>query len=167
MQSLPRRSASREMSVFGNLLLFREKNQSFVDKNSEMRLHIQNGNSANAEDALQEALLDAYKHRPVQGQIADVHVADHDCPRLRAVATSQTTAPNPSALDEQIRAEQKSSAAEQLADPIPSPEDQSRNSELVAHLRTFRILVSAALQRTFQLREYWRERLDSNPRPPA
>src|SRR6202142_218095 len=40
--------------------------------------------------------LQAY--RPIQGKVADVDVADRDCPHLRADAIAQTAAPNPDAV---------------------------------------------------------------------
>jgi Sigma-70 region 2 len=57
------------------------------------------GNRADAEDAVQEALLAAYKHlAPIQGTVADVHLADDDCLQLRPDAIAQTATPNPYAV---------------------------------------------------------------------
>ena len=57
------------------------------------------------------------------------------------------------ALDERIDEEQGYSALEQLADGGPNPEDEYRNSELNARLRTFAAQLSPTLRRTIQLRD--------------
>ena len=55
------------------------------------------GNRADAEDAVQEALLAAYKHLH-QFRGADVHLADDDCLQLRPNAIAQTATPHPYAV---------------------------------------------------------------------
>jgi len=55
-------------------------------------------------------------------------------------------------LDELFGEEQPHSLWERLADERPSPEDECRNSELVARLRKCTALLSPTLRRTFQLR---------------
>jgi hypothetical protein len=56
------------------------------------------GNKADAEDAVQEALLAAPQtSAPIPGAVADVHLADDDCLQLRPDAIAQTATPNPSA----------------------------------------------------------------------
>jgi hypothetical protein len=48
---------------------------------------------------VQEALLAACKHlAPIQGTVADVHLADDDCLQLRTDAIAQTATPNPYAV---------------------------------------------------------------------
>jgi len=110
-------------------------------------------NAADAEDAVQEALLAAYKHiDQFRGQ--------------SKISTWLTTIVRNSALmqlrkrprqihfplDEQFGEEQPRSLWEGLADERPSPEEEFRNSELAAHLRRGTALLSPTLRRTFQLR---------------
>src|SRR5229473_6799903 len=111
------------------------------------------GNRADAEDAVQEALLAAYKHLHQfrgQSQMSTwLTTIVCNCARMqlrkrpRQIHTS---------LDEQIGEEQGYFICERLADPRPSPEDECRNSELAAHLRKCTALLSPSLRRTFQLR---------------
>ena len=111
------------------------------------------GNAADAEDAVQEALLAAYKHlNQFRGQ--------------SQISTWLTTIVRNSALmqlrkrprqiyfslDEQSGEEQPRSRWEGLADERPRPEDEFRNSELKACLQKCTALLSPTLRRTFQLR---------------
>jgi len=111
------------------------------------------GNAADAEDAVQEALLAAYKHiNQFRGQ--------------SQISTWLTTIVRNSALmqlrkrprqihfplDEEFGEEQPRFLREGLADGRPSPEDQFRNSELAACFRKCLALLSPTLRRTFQLR---------------
>jgi len=111
------------------------------------------GNAADAEDAVQEALLAAYKHiNQFRGQ--------------SQISTWLTTIVRNSALmqlrkrprqihfplDEQFGEEQPRSLWEGLADERPSPEGEFRNSELAARLRKCTALLSPTLRRTFHLR---------------
>ena len=111
------------------------------------------GNTADAEDAVQEALLAAYKHIDQfrgQSQMSTWLTAIvSNCARmqlrkrLRQIHTS---------LDEQIGEDQRYSLCERLAGAGPSPEEACRTSELAAHLRKCTALLSPCLRRTFQLR---------------
>ena len=111
------------------------------------------GNAADAEDAVQEALLAAYKHINQfrgQSQISTWLTAIvRNCAlmqlrkRLRHVHFS---------LDEPFGEKQPRSLWEALADQRPSPEEEFRKSELTAHLRQCTKLLSPTLRRTFQLR---------------
>ena len=111
------------------------------------------GNRADAEDAVQEALLAAYKHLHQfrgQSQMSTwLTTIVCNCARMqlrkgpRQIHTS---------LDEQVGEEQRYFISERLADPRPSPEDEFRNSELTARLRKCTALLSPTLRRTFQLR---------------
>jgi RNA polymerase sigma-70 factor, ECF subfamily len=109
------------------------------------------GNAADAEDAVQEALLAAYKHINQfrgQSQIATwltTIVRNSALTQLRK-RRRQIHFP----LDEQFGEEQ--SRSQGLADERPSPEDEFRTSELVARLRKCTALLSPTLRRTFQLR---------------
>jgi RNA polymerase sigma-70 factor, ECF subfamily len=112
------------------------------------------GNVADAEDAVQDALLAAYTHLDqFRGQskmttwlVAIVHNAArmHLRKRLRHVHVP---------LDEPIGEVQTLSVSEQLADCRPTPEDECRDSELSTRLTHFHSRLSPTLRRTFQLRD--------------
>jgi RNA polymerase sigma-70 factor (ECF subfamily) len=111
------------------------------------------GNRADAEDAVQEALLAAYKHLHQsrgQSQMSTwLTTIVSNCARMQLrKRPRQIHIP----LDEQIGEEERSFISERLADTRPSPEDECRNSELAAHLRKCTGLLSPRLRRTFQLR---------------
>jgi RNA polymerase sigma-70 factor, ECF subfamily len=111
------------------------------------------GNAADAEDAVQEALLAAYKHINQfrgQSQISSwltTIVRNSALMQLRK-RPRQIHFP----LDEQFGEEQPRSLWEGLADERPSPEEEFRHSELAARLRKCTALLSPTLRRTFQLR---------------
>ena len=111
------------------------------------------GNRADAEDAVQEALLAAYKHinqfrgRSQLSTWLTTIVRNCALMQLRK-RPRQIHFP----LDELFGEEQPHSLWERLADERPSPEDECRNSELVARLRKCTALLSPTLRRTFQLR---------------
>ena len=111
------------------------------------------GNAADAEDAVQEALLAAYKHiNQFRGQSQmstwlTTIVRNCALMQLRR-RPRQIHFP----LEEQFGEEQPRSLWEGLADERPGPEDQFRNSELRARLRKCTALLSPTLRRTFQLR---------------
>jgi RNA polymerase sigma-70 factor (ECF subfamily) len=111
------------------------------------------GNAADAEDAVQEALLAAYKHINQfrgQSQISTWLTAIvRNCALMQLrKRPSQTYIP----LDEEFGEEQARSVWEGLGDERPSPEEEFRNSELTARLRKCTALLSPTLRRTFQLR---------------
>jgi RNA polymerase sigma-70 factor (ECF subfamily) len=111
------------------------------------------GNAADAEDAVQEALLAAYKHINQfrgQSQISTwLTKIVHNCALMQLrKRPRQIHFP----LDEQFGDEQPHFVWERLADERPSPEDEFRNSELRARLRKCTALLSPTLRRTFQLR---------------
>ena len=110
-------------------------------------------NSADAEDAVQEALLAAYKHLHQfrgQSQMSTwLTTIVSNCARMQLrKRPRQIHLP----LDEQIGENEKYLISERLADTRPSPEDECRNSELALHLRKCTALLSPSLRRTFQLR---------------
>jgi RNA polymerase sigma-70 factor, ECF subfamily len=111
------------------------------------------GNRADAEDAVQEALLAAYKHLDQfrgQSQMSTWLTAIVcNCARMK-VRRRPRYVDMP--LDEQIDEGQRYFISEKLADPRPSPEDECRTSELAAYLRECTALLSPSLQRTFELR---------------
>jgi RNA polymerase sigma-70 factor (ECF subfamily) len=111
------------------------------------------GNAADAEDAVQEALLAAYKHIDQfrgQSQISTwLTKIVRNCALMQLrKRPRQIHFP----LDEQFGEEQPRSLIEALADERPSPEEEFRNSELTARLRKYTALLSPAMRRTFQLR---------------
>jgi RNA polymerase sigma-70 factor (ECF subfamily) len=97
------------------------------------------GNTADAEDAVQDALLSAYKHLDQfrgQAQMSTWLTAIvTNCARMqlrkrpRAIHLS---------LDEQFGEDEKYSLSELLTDQGPSPEDECRSSELHGHILKFK-----------------------------
>ncbi len=111
------------------------------------------GNRADAEDAVQEALLAAYKHLHQfrgQSQMSTwLTTIVCNCARMQLrKRPRQIHTP----LEEQIGGEEGYFIFEKVADARPSPEDECRNSELTAHLRQCTAQLSPKLRRTFQLR---------------
>jgi RNA polymerase sigma-70 factor (ECF subfamily) len=111
-------------------------------------------NVADAEDAVQDALLSAYKHLDQfrgQAQMSTWLTAIvTNCARMqlrkrpRAIHRS---------LDEAVGRDREYSLSEVLADDAPNPEDKCRQSELHSRLMQFVEQLSPALQTTYQLRE--------------
>jgi RNA polymerase sigma-70 factor, ECF subfamily len=111
------------------------------------------GNAADAEDAVQEALLAAYKHINQfrgQSQISTwLTTIVRNCALMQLrKRPRQIHLP----LDERFGEEQPRSLWDVLADERPSPEDECRTSELTTRLRQCTALLSPTLRRTFQLR---------------
>jgi RNA polymerase sigma-70 factor (ECF subfamily) len=112
------------------------------------------GNVADAEDAVQDALLAAYTHLDqFRGQskmstwlVAIVHNSARMQlrRRLRHVHVP---------LDEPIGEAEECSALQRLADRRPSPEDDYRNTELNRRLTHFQSQLTPTLRKTFQLRD--------------
>jgi RNA polymerase sigma-70 factor, ECF subfamily len=112
------------------------------------------GNTADAEDAVQDALLAAYTHLDQfrgQSQMSTWLTAIvHNCARmqlrrrLRHVHVS---------LDEPTGDLPEQSISHRLADHGPSPEDECRNAELDKRLTQFQTRLTPTLRRTFQLRD--------------
>jgi len=111
------------------------------------------GNAADAEDAVQEALLAAYKHIHQfrgQAQMATWLTAIvRNCALMQLrKRPRQIHLP----LDEQTGGEEKYFVWERLADERPSPEEECRYLELSASLQKCAAPLSPTLRRTFQLR---------------
>jgi RNA polymerase sigma-70 factor, ECF subfamily len=110
------------------------------------------GNAADAEDAVQDALLSAYKHLDQfkgQAQMSTWLTAIvANCARM-----SFRRRPHQIhlSLDEQF-GEQEGSLSERLANSAPSPEDKCRQAELHARLKQFVEQLSPPLRKAFQLR---------------
>jgi RNA polymerase sigma-70 factor (ECF subfamily) len=112
------------------------------------------GNPADAEDAVQDALMSAYKHLDQfkgQAQMSTWLTAIvTNCARMQLRGRPRQTHLS---LDEQFRDEQEYSMSPQLADCRPSPEDDCRKSELHEHLTQFVAELSPPLRKAFQLRD--------------
>jgi RNA polymerase sigma-70 factor (ECF subfamily) len=111
------------------------------------------GNAADAEDAVQDALLAAYKHINQfrgQSQISTwLTTIVRNCALMQLRARPrQIHFP----LDQQVGEKQTSYLWERLTDERPSPEEEFRTYELTARLRKCTALLSPTLRRTFQLR---------------
>lgn len=112
------------------------------------------GNAADAEDAVQDALLSAYTHLDqFRGQskmftwlaaIVQNSARMQRRKRLRQVYVS---------LDEPIAEREDRSLSQRLADRRPNPEDEYRNTELGSRLTRFQTQLTPTLQKTFQLRD--------------
>jgi len=111
------------------------------------------GNAADAEDAVQEALLAAYKHIQQfrgQSQISTWLTAIVRNCALMQLRKRPRQIHFP--LDKEVRNEPPRFLWERIADERPSPEEEFRNFELTSRLRKCTALLSPTLQRTFQLR---------------
>jgi RNA polymerase sigma-70 factor, ECF subfamily len=112
------------------------------------------GNSADAEDAVQDALLAAYAHLDqFKGQSKmstwlTTIVTNSALTQLRRRPRQMHTS-----LDEQIGEEPGYSASELLADRRPSPEDECIKSDLYGHLMHFLKELPPASRYAFQLRD--------------
>jgi RNA polymerase sigma factor (sigma-70 family) len=111
------------------------------------------GNAADAEDAVQEALLAAYRHIDQfrgQAQMTTwLTTIVRNCALMQLrKRPRQIHLP----LDEQTGGEEKYFVWERLADTRPSPEEECRNLELIARLQKCAVRLSPTLRRTFQLR---------------
>jgi RNA polymerase sigma-70 factor (ECF subfamily) len=112
------------------------------------------GNTADAEDAVQDALLAAYTHLDQfrgQAQISTwLTTIVLNCARLqlrRRLRHVQVS------IDESTADLQPVSVSEQLADHRPNPEAECRESELSARLAHLHSHLSPTLRKTFQLRD--------------
>lgn len=112
------------------------------------------GNPADAEDAVQDALLSAYKHLDQfrgQAQISTwltTIVTNSALMQLRRRPRVANVS-----LDEPIGEDQEYTVSDVLAHHGPTPEDECQSSELSARLRELLPQLSAPLRKTFELRE--------------
>ena len=112
------------------------------------------GNSADAEDAVQDALVAAYRHLHEfrgESQISTWLTAIvSNCARTQLRRRPRHIHVS---LDEIISEDQDYSLSERLADERPNPEDECREAELKGRLRELAEQLPPSLRRTFQLRE--------------
>jgi RNA polymerase sigma-70 factor (ECF subfamily) len=111
------------------------------------------GNAADAEDAVQEALLAAYSHIDQfrgQSQMSTwLTTIVRNCALMKLRKRPRQTHLS---LDEETGGEEKYFLWESIADTRPNPEEDCRNLELSASLQKCAALLSPTLRRTFQLR---------------
>src|SRR6201998_4322100 len=111
------------------------------------------GNPADAEDAVQDALLSAYKHLDQCRGGAQMStwlttiVINSARMQLRKRANRVQVS-----LDEPLDDEQQNFLSERIADDGPNPEDVCRESELHERVRQFLSQMSAPLRKALQLR---------------
>lgn len=112
------------------------------------------GNAADAEDAVQDALLAAYTHLQQfrgQAQISTwLTTIVLNCARMQLRRRPRHVQVS---LDESTGGPQPVSVSERIADHRPNPEDEYRESELSARLTHLHSQLSPTLRRTFQLRD--------------
>jgi RNA polymerase sigma factor (sigma-70 family) len=112
------------------------------------------GNAADAEDAVQDALLSAYKHMDQfrgQSQVSTWLVAIvSNCARMQLRRRPRLIHVS---IDERFGDEEVYSLAERLVDGAPNPEENYRKAELRERLLQFAEELSPTLRRAFQLRE--------------
>ena len=112
------------------------------------------GNQADAEDAVQDALLAAYAHLDQfkgQSEMSTwVTAIVHNCALLQLRNRRRHVYVS---LDEPTGEAEAVSGKEQLADHRPSPEDECQHSELSRRLTHFYSQLSPTLSRTFRLRD--------------
>ena len=111
------------------------------------------GNAADAEDAVQDALLAAYKHLDQfrgQSQMSTwLTSIVCNCARMQLRRRQHQTHVS---IDERIGEDEEHSASERLPDRRPNPEDEYRNTELNTYFTHFTTHLSPTLRKAFQLR---------------
>jgi RNA polymerase sigma-70 factor, ECF subfamily len=112
------------------------------------------GNAADAEDAVQDALLSAYKNLHEfrgQSQLSTwLTSIVKNCARMQLRRRPRRLHLS---LDEPIGKEKEYSVSERLADNRANPEDECQENERKSRLRQLAAELSPALRRTFQLHE--------------
>jgi len=112
------------------------------------------GNAADAEDAVQDALLSAYKHLNQFKGEAQMSTwltsIVTNCARMQLRRRPRQTQMS---LDELFGEKQEHTVSEILAHPGPSPEDECRNAELHGHIQRCVEQLSPCLRKAFQLRD--------------
>jgi RNA polymerase sigma-70 factor, ECF subfamily len=112
------------------------------------------GNVADAEDAVQDALLAAYKHLDQfrgQSQMSTwLTTIVINCARMHLRKRPRQTHLS---LDERFGEDQEYSISERLAHRGPSPEDECRKAELDTRVMKFAAQLSTPLRKAFQLHD--------------
>jgi len=112
------------------------------------------GNAADAEDAVQDALLAAFKHLDQfrgQAELSTWLTAIVcNCARMQLRRRPRQIHVS---LDEPVREDQGYSLSDRLADRELNPEDKYRNHELRMYLTRLTAQLPPALRKTFQLRQ--------------
>src|SRR5438270_6268409 len=112
------------------------------------------GNAADAEDAVQDALLSAYKH--LDQFKGDAQMSTWltaivtNCARMQLRKRPRQVHVS---LDERFGEEQEFCLSDLLPTGEPSPEEETRTSEVRRHLLRFVAQLSPPLRKAFQLRE--------------
>ena len=112
------------------------------------------GNAADAEDAVQDALLSAYKHLDqFKGQAQMSTWVTAIVTNSARMQLRRRPRQIHLSLDERFGEEQEFCLSELLPADEPSPEDETRTSELHRNLLRFVAQLSPPLRKAFQLRE--------------
>src|SRR5438132_7766943 len=113
------------------------------------------GNAADAEDAVQDAILSAYKNldqfkgeAQMSTWLTSIVI---NCARMRLRKRPRQAAVS---LDQRFEGEEQDYClSDRLADNRPSPEDKCRESELHRHVMQFVAELSPSLRKAFELRD--------------
>lgn len=112
------------------------------------------GNAADAEDAVQDALLAAYTHldqfRGRSKMSTWVTAIVYNSARLQMRTRTRHVHVS---LDQPIGEAEEHSGSQRLADRRPSPEEECQDTELGKRLIHFQTRLSPTLRKTFQLRD--------------
>jgi len=112
------------------------------------------GSTADAEDAVQDALLSAWKHlhqfRGESQMSTWLTSIVCNCARMQLRRRPRCLQ---ASLDETLGLEHEYSLSDRLTDPGPTPEDQYRNRELARHWIHRINRLPSVLRKTYQLRE--------------
>jgi RNA polymerase sigma-70 factor (ECF subfamily) len=111
------------------------------------------GNAADAEDAVQDALLSAYKHLSQFSRQARISTWLTAIVINSARTQLRRRLRQPHAfLDEQLPEQESNSLCERLPDHGPNPEEAFRSAELAEHVLKFSRQLSPVLRKAFTLR---------------
>ena len=111
------------------------------------------GNAADAEDAVQEALLSAYKHiDQYRGEAQMSTWLTAIVSNSARMQLRKRTRHIHVSLDEPV-GEEEQTMSDQLPDARPTPEDECQNSELRERLTHLATQLSPSLRKAFQLRD--------------
>ena len=112
------------------------------------------GDPHDAEDAIQDALLSAYKHLDqFKGEAKMTTWLTTIVTNCAVTQLRRRPRVSQVSLDEQLFKDQDHSMSDRLADARPSAEDNCISTELHEHIMRFLMELSPALRRTVQLRD--------------